>query len=56
MSAEMLGWLGIVIAVIFGVAGFFAVKSIRKKSQNQRIGRGGTGYQAGGDINIDKKP
>lgn len=55
MSAEMLGWLGIALTVIFGVAAFFFARNVRRKTQNQKIDRGGIGYQAGGDIKLDDK-
>jgi hypothetical protein len=55
MTAEMLGWLGIVVSLIFGIAGLAAAKHIKRKQQNQKISGDGTGHQAGRDININKK-
>ncbi|MCJ2093269.1 hypothetical protein MKK67_12325 [Methylobacterium sp. J-072] len=56
MSADALAVTGIAITVIIGVAGFFVAKKVRSNRQNQRVGFGGTGYQAGHDIKLDKKP
>lgn len=52
MSAELVGWLGLVFTVVFGVAAFFGVKNLRKNHQTQKIDRGSKGFQAGRDINI----
>lgn len=54
MSAEMLGWLGVVLTVVFGVSAFFGVKKLRQSRQVQKVERGGTAYQAGRDINVGK--
>lgn len=54
MSADALAITGIVITVLIGVVGFLVAKKVRSNRQNQRIGLGGTGYQAGRDINTDK--
>lgn len=52
MSGEMQFVAGTVIAVLLAIPGFFAAKYVRSKRQNQKVGRDGRGYQAGGDINI----
>jgi hypothetical protein len=48
-----IGLAGIIIAVILGI---FAVKKIvnRSRTQNQKVGIGGTGVQAGRDATINK--
>lgn len=56
MSNEMLTWLSIVIGVILAVGGFLFAKNVRSKKQVQKVDRDGIGYQAGRDINLDKKP
>lgn len=54
MSAEMLGWLGVVLTAVFGVSAFFGVKRLRQTRQAQKAERGSTAYQAGRDINVGK--
>lgn len=47
--------VGIVIGVVLAVGGFFLSKKIRdsRRSQAQRVDRGGIGIQSGRDTNID---
>lgn len=55
MSADQWGVAGILIAVLLAIPAYFAAKSIRSNRQSQKIGRDGTGFQAGGDIHIGTK-
>lgn len=47
--------LGILVTLIIGIPAFFAAKSIKKNRQSQRVGKSGTGYQAGGNISINER-
>ena len=46
--------IGLGITIILGVASLLVAKKVKTHKQNQRIKGGGSGYQAGGDINIGK--
>jgi len=52
MSGEMQFAAGTIIAILLAVPTFFAAKYVRSKRQDQKVGRSGRGYQAGGDIKI----
>lgn len=45
--------IGIVLTVAFGIASLFMAKKIKKNRQEQSVGDGSTGLQAGGDIRIN---
>ena len=49
---DQLGLIGIVLTVIFGVAAFFAAKTIKSKRQNQKVGKNGIGIQSGRDTKL----
>lgn len=51
-EGDALAIIGIGITVILGIGGYFISKSVRKKSMSQKV-RGGDGFQAGRDININ---
>lgn len=55
MSGEILGWLGIGVSVVLFILGLMVAPKLWRHSQSQKIDRGGRGYQAGGDINVDGK-
>lgn len=52
------GWLFGLISLIFGIVQLLQKnkykKQIKNIQQEQKIGKGGTGYQAGETININK--
>ena len=52
MSGEMQFAAATIIAILLAIPTFFAAKYVRSKRQDQKVGRSGRGYQAGGDINI----
>jgi hypothetical protein len=52
MSGEMQFAAGTIVAILLAIPAFLATKYVRSKRQDQKIGRSGRGYQAGGDINI----
>jgi hypothetical protein len=57
MSPEALGWLGIVLTVVLGVAALlagakYAVNKRKTKSQSQKVGSGGFAIQSGRDTKI----
>jgi hypothetical protein len=52
MSGEMQFVAGTIIAILLAVPTFFGAKYLRSKRQNQKVGKSGRGYQAGGNINI----
>lgn len=54
MTADQWGIAGIIIAILLAIPAYFAAKSVRSNQQSQKIGRDGSGFQAGGDININK--
>jgi len=45
--------IGILITIIFGVAGFFVAKKVKKKSQKQIVRDNSVAIQSGRDTNID---
>jgi hypothetical protein len=50
----LLGIVGLVLTVFFGVIGIRAVtKNIRSNSQKQKAGKGSTAIQSGRDTNIN---
>lgn len=53
MTTEQWAIAGILATVIFGVPALFAVKNIRTKKQNQKVGPGSTAFQAGRDISLN---
>lgn len=52
------GWIFGLISLIFGIIQLIQKNKIKKQIKNiqqeQNIGKGGTGYQAGEKININK--
>lgn len=55
MTADQWGIAGIIIAILLAIPTYFVAKSVRSNRQSQKIGRNGSGFQAGGDIRIDTK-
>lgn len=53
MSVEFA--VGLLITIVLGIAGLLAAKKVKTHKQNQKIQDRGSGYQAGGDINIGAK-
>jgi len=56
MSGQEWGIAGIIVTLIVGIPALIVAKKVRNNRQNQTVGKGGTGYQAGRDIKINEKP
>jgi peptidoglycan/LPS O-acetylase OafA/YrhL len=54
-TGDWIGLAAIIVAVLLAIPAYFAVKKRRLNRQSQRVGMGGTGYQAGRDINVNDK-
>lgn len=52
MTGDALQWFGIAVGVFLFIIGLFLAVKVWRNRQTQRIDRGGTGIQAGNNVNI----
>lgn len=53
MSVDQgLALFGIIIAIMFGIAGLLAAKKVRRQRQSQKVGMGSSAIQSGRDTKL----
>ena len=52
MTGDALQWFGIGLSVILFVVGLLFAPKLWRNRQSQKVDRGGTGIQAGGNVTV----